>query len=151
MMINATFDNISAISWWSVLLREKTRVLGESHPHWPTDKLYRIMLYRVHDVELTSVLLSVGIEVSSILLEGSLKFWTYLDFCLSFSPCLSAYDVIFVSKSISKNKIILCCGLCVRNIKFNFENNLSEKHELIVWYLTARLFVPRMRMGTNEK
>ena len=84
MMINATFDNISAISWWSVLLREKTRVLGESHPHWPIDKLYRIMLYRVHDVELTSVLLSVGIELSNILLEGSLQFWTYLDFCLSF-------------------------------------------------------------------
>jgi hypothetical protein len=28
-MINATFNNISAISWWSVLLVEETGILGE--------------------------------------------------------------------------------------------------------------------------
>ena len=31
MVFNATFNNISAISWWSVLLVEKTRVPGENH------------------------------------------------------------------------------------------------------------------------
>ena len=30
-MFNATFNNISAISWWSVLLVEETRVPGEDH------------------------------------------------------------------------------------------------------------------------
>ena len=30
MVFNATFNNISAISWWSVLLVEETRVLGEN-------------------------------------------------------------------------------------------------------------------------
>ena len=35
MVFNATFNNISVISWWSVLLMEKTGV---------TD----VMLYRVH-------------------------------------------------------------------------------------------------------
>ena len=40
MVFNATFNNISAISWRSVLLAEETRVPGENHrhvvSHWQT-------------------------------------------------------------------------------------------------------------------
>ena len=49
MVVNATFNNISVISWWSVLLieepeyREKTANLSQV-----TDKLYHIMLHRVY-------------------------------------------------------------------------------------------------------
>ena len=31
MVFNATFNNISVISWWSVLLVEEKGVLGENH------------------------------------------------------------------------------------------------------------------------
>jgi len=33
MVFNTIFNNISVISWWSVLLVEETRVPGENH--WP--------------------------------------------------------------------------------------------------------------------
>ena len=40
VVFNATFNNISVISWWSVLLVEETGVLGEDHrpvaSHWQT-------------------------------------------------------------------------------------------------------------------
>jgi hypothetical protein len=45
MVFNATFKNISVISWWLVLLVEETEVPDLLQV---TDELYHIMLYRVH-------------------------------------------------------------------------------------------------------
>ena len=50
MVFNATFINITAISWWSVLLMEEARVPIVKNTDLPkvTDKLYHIMLIGVH-------------------------------------------------------------------------------------------------------
>jgi hypothetical protein len=46
MVFNATFNNISVISWRSVLLVEKTGGARQNHqPAEVTDKLNNIMLY----------------------------------------------------------------------------------------------------------
>ena len=49
MVLNATVNNISAISWWSALLVEETGVPKENHDlSQVTDKLYHKMFYRVY-------------------------------------------------------------------------------------------------------
>ena len=67
MVFNATFNNISATSWRSVLLVEETRVPKENHrpATLVTDKLDHIMLYQ----ENLTILAVIGTDCT-----GSCKF-----------------------------------------------------------------------------
>ena len=67
MVFNATFNNISVISWLSVLFVEETGVPGENQqPAASPDKLYHIMLYRVH-------LAWAGFELKTLVVKGDWK------------------------------------------------------------------------------
>jgi len=48
MVFNAIFNNISVISWRSVLLVDEAGVSGKNHRPVASHKFYHIMLYRVH-------------------------------------------------------------------------------------------------------
>ena len=65
MVLNTNFNNISDISWRSVLLVEESGAPGEKHRpaanHW---QIYHIMLYRVH-------LAWVGYELTTLVVIGT--------------------------------------------------------------------------------
>ena len=47
MVFNATFNNITAILWQSVLLVEKTRVPGDNINHWPASSRWQTLSQNV--------------------------------------------------------------------------------------------------------
>ena len=63
LSFNNTFSNISVISWWLVLLVEEKYPEKTTDLSKVTDKLYHIMLYRVH-------LTWMGFELTTLVVIG---------------------------------------------------------------------------------
>jgi hypothetical protein len=60
MVLNATFNSISVISWWSVLLMDETGVPGENH------RYYNVIMQQLNG-EMRPYLKSNGGEQGSVL------------------------------------------------------------------------------------
>ena len=85
MVFNATFNKISIISWWSVLLVEETGVPGETNrpaaSHWQSISLkvvsgtHRLHLIRTHDVSGlvigTHHIACTGFELTTLVVIGT--------------------------------------------------------------------------------
>ena len=104
MVFNATVNNISAISWWSVLLVDETEVPGENHrpvvSHW--------QVYLIICIEYTSPW--TRFELTTLVMVGT-------DCTGSFK---SNYHTIMINPVPSKFDIYLFIALSQLSTPFHF-------------------------------
>jgi hypothetical protein len=112
VVFNATFNNISAISWRFVLLVEETGVIGENHrpvaSHWQT--LSHTVVSSTprhvwtHNTDCTSTRTNVMLEMYSFVHLVQIMFFIYLSerrTCVKFNPSILRFSLIikYISSS----------------------------------------------------
>ena len=81
MVFHATFNNISAISWWSVLLVEETRISGENNRPAASHRqtLWHNVAYQVH-------ITWVGLELRTLVVIGTDCKYNYYAIMATMTP-----------------------------------------------------------------
>jgi len=130
MVFNATFNNMSVISWRSVLLVEETPS-KKTPTCCKSDKPYHIMLYRVH-------LTRAGFELTMLVVAST--------------DCIGSYNVdhreilvaIYYSRVISEHWLVQTPGFTSNQTTFVLKNKVSlqiniKGEELVVaiWGLST--------------
>jgi hypothetical protein len=110
MVFNATFNNISAISWRSVLLMEETRVTRENH--WPAASHWQTLSHNV---------VSSTPHMSGILINNA-KIWKLLEWSYIF-----IWDAFIFGNIYSKR-----LSHCNIFIPFRTTDFKDSNHELYV-------------------
>ena len=139
MVFNTTFNNISVISWRSVLLVEETRVPPRKPPTCCKSliRLYHIKLYRVYlawaEFELT-MLVVIGTDCT-----GSCKS-NYHTITATTAPSLIFKVVLFISVFLTFFPHLLYLVLASAHITNDVPNNIDSKilrprsWEIQFWY-----------------
>ena len=95
-MFNATFNNISAISWWSVLLVEETGVPGEDHR--PVARMYNALHTMISENKIITYVKSSYLVVREFEIE------TLIDILADTIEYTSYWICFRVKKRIVRNK-----------------------------------------------
>ena len=96
MVLNATFNNIPVISWWSVLWVEETVVPGENH--WPAASHWQTLSHNV----VSSTPRYERASNSALNVQVVIIIWRYID-------TIDIHTNTFVDMCIARNEHRICC------------------------------------------
>jgi hypothetical protein len=118
MVFNATFNNISVISWWSVLFVEETGGPGENHrpvaSHWQplSHNVIHLSLISRYEADLAVFVISSKIfEIKKQIKKKQPPLPHFMTFTLNLTQCLSPL-MLWVRISIRERCITLCDKVC---------------------------------------